>query len=76
MVGAKLALPEPCLDPENLLDLAERERVTTAAGVLTIWKTIVDALDKNPGRWKLVPGMRTNREETSIPIDAYRYHMI
>jgi fatty-acyl-CoA synthase len=58
MVGAKLALPGPYLDPESLLDLAEQERVTLAAGVPTIFMTIVDALEKNPGRWKLVEGMR------------------
>ena len=58
MVGAKLALPGPYLDPESLLDLAELERVTLAAGVPTICMTIVDALEKNPGRWKLLPGIR------------------
>lgn len=58
MVGAKLVMPGPHLDAESMLDLAERERVTVAAGVPTVWMGIVDALEKNPGRWKLAPGMR------------------
>ena len=49
MVGAKLVLPGPFLDPESLLDLAEGEQVTFAAGVPTIWMGIVDALEKCPG---------------------------
>lgn len=59
MVGAKLVFPGPFLDPESLLDLAEQTRVTLAAGVPTVWMGIADALEKYPGRWKLVPGLRT-----------------
>jgi fatty-acyl-CoA synthase len=58
MVGAKLVLPGPHLDAESLLDLFERERVTVAAGVPTIWLAILEALDKAPERFKLIPGMR------------------
>ena len=58
MIGAKQVLPGPYLDPESLLDLFERERVTVTAGVPTIWMGILDALDKNPRRWQLTPGMR------------------
>ena len=48
MVGAKLVMPGPHLDPESLLDLMEREKVTVAAGVPTIWLGIRDALDAKP----------------------------
>ncbi len=58
MIGAKQVFPGPHLDPESLLDLFERERVTVTAGVPTIWMGILDALDKNPKRWRLTPGMR------------------
>jgi fatty-acyl-CoA synthase len=58
MIGAKQVVPGPHLDPESLLDLFERERVTFTAGVPTIWMGILEALDKNPNRWRLVPGMR------------------
>jgi len=58
LTGAKLVFPGPHLDAPNLLDLLERERVTVAAGVPTIWMGILDALEKEPGRWKLQPGLR------------------
>src|SRR5438067_719124 len=58
LAGAKLVFPGPHLDAESLLDLLERERVTIAAGVPTIWMGILEALEKQPGRWKLQPGLR------------------
>ena len=36
----------------KFLDLMERERVTVAPGVPTIWFGVLDALEKFPGRWK------------------------
>jgi fatty-acyl-CoA synthase len=56
MVGAKLVFPGPHLDAENLIDLMERERVTIAGGVPTIWIGVRDAIDAKPR--DLVPGMR------------------
>ncbi len=58
MVGAKQVLPGPHLDAASLLELMAEERVTIAAGVPTIWMTIREALDAEPTRWKLVPGVR------------------
>ena len=57
--GARLVLPGPHLDPVSLLDLAEAERVTLAAGVPTIWNGILQALDAEPQRWPLAQGLRT-----------------
>jgi fatty-acyl-CoA synthase len=58
MVGAKMVCPGPHLDPASLLDLMEREKVTIAAGVPTIWIGIHDILDGNPGKYKLLPNVR------------------
>ncbi len=58
MTGTKQVHPGPYLDAENLLDLYEHEQVTATAGVPTIWLGILQALEKEPDRWKLVPGMR------------------
>ena len=58
MHGAKLIFPGPYLDPPSLLDLLAGEKVTIAAGVPTIWIGIREALDANPGKWPLVPGLR------------------
>jgi fatty-acyl-CoA synthase len=58
MVGAKLVMPGPHLDPASLLDLMEREAVTIAAGVPTIWLGIRDLLDADRARYKLQPNVR------------------
>ncbi len=58
MMGSKLVFPGPHLDAESLLDLYQSERVTLTAGVPTIWMAILQALEREPQRWKLVPGMR------------------
>jgi fatty-acyl-CoA synthase len=53
LVGAKVVFPGPKLDPESLLDLMMQERVTTTAGVPTIWLGMLALLDANPKRWDL-----------------------
>jgi fatty-acyl-CoA synthase len=53
MVGCKQVLPGPHLDPESLLDLYVQEGVTLSAGVPTIWMGVLQALDREPDRWKL-----------------------
>jgi fatty-acyl-CoA synthase len=58
MTGAKIVFPGPHLDAENLLDLLAAEQVTMTAGVPTVWLALLEALQKEPDRWDLVPGMR------------------
>jgi fatty-acyl-CoA synthase len=58
MVGAKLVFPGPHLDAPSLLDLYQSEEVTLTAGVPTIWMSILQALEAEPARWRLTPGMR------------------
>ncbi|GEO86470.1 MULTISPECIES: long-chain fatty acid--CoA ligase [Alphaproteobacteria] len=45
MVGAKLVLPGPRLDPASLYSLFEAEGVTFAAGVPTVWLSLLDWTD-------------------------------
>jgi fatty-acyl-CoA synthase len=45
MAGASLVLPGPDLTPGAIANLMERERVTLAAGVPTIWMGVYDELD-------------------------------
>jgi len=52
MSGARLVLPGPNVDAESVLDLIVQERVTISCGVPTVWLGVLDALEKNPGRWK------------------------
>ena len=56
--GSKVVHPGPHLDPESLLDLFEKEKVNVTAGVPTIWFGILQAIQKEPDRWNLQPGMR------------------
>jgi len=57
MIGVKQVLPGPHLDPGSLLELLEREKVTRAAGIPTLWMGIIEQLERNPGGWKLQPGL-------------------
>jgi fatty-acyl-CoA synthase len=67
MLGARQVLPGPHLDPESLIDLLEREEVTLAAGVPSIWLGILEHLEKNPGRWKLRPALRMVIGGSAVP---------
>ena len=51
MLGAKMVMPGPHLDPASLVDLFQREKVTIAAGVPTIWMGVLQYLDANPGKF-------------------------
>jgi fatty-acyl-CoA synthase len=55
LVGAKQVLPGPHLKAESLLELCEKENITVAGGVPTVWHSMLECLDHNPGRWKLPP---------------------
>ncbi len=72
MLGVKIVFPGPYLDAESLLDLFERERVTYAAGVPTVWMGILEALEKNPGRWKLQSGIRMTVGGAAAPESMIR----
>ncbi len=53
--GARQIMPGPHLDAASLVELFERERVTMAAGVPTIWLGILQYLDANPTKHDLTP---------------------
>ena len=72
MVGCKQVFPGPHLDPESLLNLFEKEQVTFAAGVPTIWFGILQLLQSNPGRWQLPGGMRTAVGGSAVPESVLR----
>ncbi len=58
MAGAKQVFLGPHLDPITILDTFEREQVTCSGGVPTVWIGVLDALDREPKRWHLSPGLR------------------
>ncbi|MEN0137288.1 MAG: long-chain-fatty-acid--CoA ligase [Rhodococcus sp. (in: high G+C Gram-positive bacteria)] len=53
LIGARLVLPGPRLDPVSILDLLADEQVTMTAGVPTVWMGMLTALDAEPQRWDL-----------------------
>jgi fatty-acyl-CoA synthase len=72
MLGARLILPGPHVDPESILDLMENERVTIACGVPTVWIAVLEALEKNPGKWKFDPAIRVVCGGTAPPVELIR----
>lgn len=72
LMGAKLVLPGPHLDPESLLDLLDQERVTLTSGVPTIWVALRDALRAQPRRWRLEPGLRAIVGGSALPESLLR----
>ena len=53
MVGARIVLPGPHLEPASIVDLFQRERVTITGGVPTIWMGVLQYLDAHPGAFDL-----------------------
>jgi len=67
MVGAKLVLPGPHLDPQSILDLCEREQVTLTTGVPTVWLGVLQLLDRKEREYKLAPGLRIGVGGSAAP---------
>lgn len=72
MTGAKLVFPGRYLDPESVLDLFESEQVTFASAVPTVWLGILQALESQPGRWKLAPRMHGMSGGSAVPESLLR----
>jgi fatty-acyl-CoA synthase len=72
MNGSKLVFPGPNLQPEPLLDLLASERVTLTGGVPTIWLGVIDALERQPGRWQLAPGLRIAVAGSAAPESLFQ----
>ena len=53
MLGTRQVYPGPHLDPASLAELFQTERVTITAGVPTIWLSLLQLLDRNPGAYDL-----------------------
>lgn len=82
MLGIKMVFPGPYADAESLLELIEREQVTVACGVPTIWTSVLSALENNGGRWKLCHAVRLHVGGAAPPealirgLDRHGFHII
>jgi acyl-CoA synthetase (AMP-forming)/AMP-acid ligase II len=72
MLGARMVLPGPNVDPESILDLMMSEHVTMAGGVPTVWIAVLEALEKNPGRWKFPQPVCVVSGGTAPPVELIR----
>ena len=72
MLGARLVLPGPHVDPESILGLLVNERVTIACGVPTVWIAVLDALEKNPAKWKFASPIKVLCGGTAPPVELIR----
>ncbi len=72
MLGTKMVFPGPHLHPDDLLPLLESEQVTVSCGVPTIWLGLIQALDRNPGKWKLQHGLRLTVGGSAVPESLIR----
>jgi fatty-acyl-CoA synthase len=72
MMGAKIVFPGPHLDPENLLELIQKENVSLAMAVPTVWLGFLGALEKNPGRWKPARPLRIMCGGSAVPESLLR----
>jgi len=72
MMGTKLVLPGPHVDPESILGLIEQHDVTLTSGVPTVWLGVLDALEKQPGRWKFSHPIRAACGGTAPPASLIR----
>jgi acyl-CoA synthetase (AMP-forming)/AMP-acid ligase II len=58
MAGCKQVFTGADCAVTDMLQLAQDEGVTLTAGVPSIWLDAMHAMEKDPGRWKLAPGVR------------------
>jgi fatty-acyl-CoA synthase len=72
MTGCKLVFPGPNLQPESLLDAFQEEKVTLTGAVPTVWLGVLECLEREPGRWKLQPGMRILVAGSAAPEILFR----
>src|SRR5215510_6372609 len=58
MLGIKIVLPGPCLDSASVCELLDSEHVTFAAGVPTVWLTMLRHIEEHPESWRPHADMR------------------
>jgi fatty-acyl-CoA synthase len=72
MNGSNLVLPGPNHQPERILDALSSHQVTLTGGVPTIWLAVIDALEREPDRWRLASGTRIVVAGSAAPETLFR----
>jgi fatty-acyl-CoA synthase len=72
MTGTKIVFMGPNVEAEAILDLLVAERVTVANAVPTVWISVLEALEKYPGRWSFSKAVRVISGGTAPPLELMR----
>jgi len=72
MLGARLVLPGPNVDPESVIELISSERVTVACAVPTVWIPVLQELQKNHPNRKFDPPVRVLIGGSAPPLELIR----
>ena len=72
MNGSNMVLPGPNLQPDRLLDALASNHVTLTGGVPTIWLGVLDALEREPDRWRLENDLRVVVAGSAAPETLFR----
>lgn len=72
MNGSRLVMPGRNLRCEALLDLMQQEQVTVTGAVPSVLLAMLHAMEQNPGRWKLAPGLRILNGGSAAPESMFR----
>ena len=70
MTGAKLVFPGPKYDGASIYELMDGERVTTAAGVPTVWMVLLDYLRTSGNKLKYLK--RTSIGGAAVPLSMIK----
>ena len=72
MNGSNLVLPGPNVQPDRILDLMSRHRVTLTGAVPTVWLGAIEALERQPDRWPLAKDVRIVMGGSAVPETLFR----
>jgi fatty-acyl-CoA synthase len=72
MTGTKMVFMGPNVEPEAILDFLVAEKVTVANAVPTVWISVLEALEKYPGRWQFERPVRVVSGGTAPPLELMR----
>jgi len=72
MTGTKLVFMGPNVEAEAVLDLMMSEKVTVANAVPTVWISVLEALEREPRRWKFEKSVRIVSGGTAPPVELMR----
>ncbi len=72
MLGQKLVLTGPRIDPTEIMDLFVAEQANVSLGVPTFWNDVLNVVDQHPGRWQFPSDTRIYCGGAAPPPEMFR----